>query len=206
MAVKKKSARKTPARKTASRRAPAKKSSSKAKSKSKTKPKPKKVPPIPKGMHSVTPGLVFKDANAALAFYRTAFGAKELYRLVEPAGRVGHAEMMIGDSLVMMSDEYPEIGIMSAEHYEGSPVRLSIVVKNPDAAFKRALDAGAVETRPLQNEFYGWRSGIVRDPFGYHWFITSQVEVVSPKQMQKRWNKMLASMSPGNAGQDADGG
>jgi len=162
---------------------------------------PKKVPPVPKGVHTITPSLCFQDAAFALAFYEKAFGAKELYRLSEPGGKVGHAEMRIGDSLVMLSDEYPEMAILSAKTRGGSPIRLSLTVKNADAAMERAVAAGATVVRPLRDEFYGWRSGVIMDPFDYSWFIMSQIETISPKEMQKRWTKMLsASKTEGSAG------
>jgi PhnB protein len=182
MATKKKTRAKRPqTRKSAARKAPARKA------------KAKKVDPIPKGMHTLTPSLSFKDAQAALKFYKEAFGGKELYRLCEPGGKIGHAEMMIGDSVIMMGEEYPSMSIYGAEHYGGSPVRLNIAVKDVDRAFKRAVDAGAEVARPVEDQFYGWRSGIVKDPFGYSWYISSQIEELSPKQMQKRWDKMMAS-------------
>ncbi len=158
--------------------------------------KAKKVDPIPKGMHTLTPALAVKDANAALKFYKEAFGAKELYRLSEPGGKIGHAEMMIGDSLIMLGEEYPDMKLFAADHYGGSPIRLNIAVKNVDKAFERAVAAGAEVARPVENQFYGWRSGIVKDPLGYHWFISSQIEEVSPKQMQKRWDKMMSEARP----------
>ncbi len=166
--------------------APRKKTPQKAQKK-----KPKKVAPIPKGTHTVSPMFTFKDANAAIAFYKKAFGAKELFRLNEPSGKLGHAEIMIGNSLIMMGEEYPDMALYAADHYEGVPIRMNIVVKDVDAVFKQAVKAGAKATRPVQNQFYGWRSGNLKDPFGYHWMISTQVEVVTPKQMQKRWNKMF---------------
>jgi PhnB protein len=158
--------------------------------------KARKVPPIPKGVHTVTPSMCFQDAAFAIQFYEKAFGAKELYRLTEPGGKVGHAELRIGDSVIMMSDEYPELAILSAKSLHGSPMRLALTVKNADAFMERALAAGATVVRGMQNEFYGYRSGIVMDPFGYSWFIMSQIETVSPKEMQKRWTKLLAASKP----------
>ncbi len=183
---------------------PAKKSVNKAAKKvkpaAKSRPKSRKAPPIPKGFHTITASLCFQDAAFAMQFYEKAFGAKELYRLSEPSGKVGHAEMRIGDSIIMVSDEYPQMAILSAKTRGGSPIRLSLTVKNPDAMMERAIAAGCTVIRPLQNEFYGWRSGVIMDPFDYSWFITSQVEVVSPKEMQKRWTKMLAAHKPEAAG------
>jgi PhnB protein len=178
MAAKKK-ARTKPSRKSAARKPVSNKS--------------RKVDPIPKGMHTLTPALSFKDAGAALAFYKEAFGAKELYRLDTPDGKIGHAEMKIGDSVFMMGEEWPDLEVYSAEHYKGTPIRINIAVKDADKAFERAVAAGAEVVRPVEDQFYGWRSGNVRDPFGYYWMIGSQIEVVSPKQMQKRWQKMMAS-------------
>jgi PhnB protein len=155
--------------------------------------KPRKADPIPKGIHTVAASLCFQDAAFAMLFYEKAFGAKELYRLSEPGGRIGHAEMRIGDSVVMLSDEYPDMAILSAKTLNGSPIRLHLSVKNPDACMERAIHAGATLVRPMQDEFYGWRSGVVTDPFGYSWFIASQIEVVSPKEMQTRWDKMMAA-------------
>jgi PhnB protein len=198
MAARKKSRKNTatPARK-ASRKTVQKRVSKPA---AKTKGRTRKVDPIPKGFHTITASLCFQDAAFAMAFYERAFGAKELYRLSEPGGRIGHAEMRIGDSVIMLSDEYPDMAILSAKTMGGSPIRLSIVVKNPDAMMDQAVAAGATIVRPLHNEFYGWRSGVVMDPFGYCWFITCQIEVVSPKEMQNRWTRMLAvSKTEGNA-------
>ncbi len=171
----------------------------------KAAPKAKKINPIPTGMHAITPSLVFKDAEAALKFYRAAFGAKELYRLTEPGGKIGHAEMMIGNSLIMIGEEYPDMKIYSAQHYKGSPVRMHIAVADADKIFKKAIAAGAKVGRPLTNEFYGWRTGVVQDPFGYYWSIGTQIEELTPKQMQKRWDKMMADVPPGYPAQDADG-
>jgi PhnB protein len=183
MATKKKASKKRPQPK----RKPARKAAPRAKA--------KKVDPIPKGMHTLTPALSFKDAGAALAFYKEAFGAKELYRLDTPDGKIGHAEMKIGDSIFMMGEEWPDMEVYSAEHYKGTPIRMNIAVKDVDKAFERAVAAGATVARPVENQFYGWRSGNLKDPFGYYWMIGSQIEVVSPKQMQKRWQKMMAAPS-----------
>jgi len=156
----------------------------------------RKVPPVPKGYHTVAAALCFQDAAFAIAFYENAFGAKEIFRLVEPGGKIGHAEIKIGDSPIMISDEYPEMAVLSAKTLNGSPIRLNLMVKNADAFFHKAVSAGATVVRPLQDEFYGFRGGVVADPFGYTWCIMSQVEVISPKDMQARWSKMLAAHKP----------
>lgn len=131
------------------------------------------------------------DAKAAIDFYVKAFGAVELFRLVEPAGRVGHAEIKIGDSVLMLNDEYPDFGAKSPASVGGSPVAFRIEVPDADAAFDRAVKAGATVVRPLQDEFYGDRMGMVACPFGYRWALSMPKEQVSPAEMQKRWTKML---------------
>ncbi len=131
------------------------------------------------------------DAKAAIAFYIKAFGAVELFRLVEPAGRVGHAEIRIGDSVLMLNDEYPDFGAKSPASVGGSPVAFRIEVPDADAAVGRAVKAGATVVRPVQDEFYGDRMGMVACPFGYRWSLAAPKEQVSPAEMQKRWSKML---------------
>lgn len=131
------------------------------------------------------------DAKAAIAFYIKAFGAVELFRLVEPAGRVGHAEIQIGDSVLMLNDEYPDFGAKSPASVGGSPVAFHIQVPDADAAVARALKAGATAVRPVQDEFYGDRMGMVACPFGYRWALSTPKEKVSPAEMQKRWTRML---------------
>lgn len=183
MATKKKSPKKRPSPKRAQRKTPARKAKS------------RKADPIPKGMHSLTPMLTFKSAGAALAFYKEAFGARELYRLTEPSGKIGHAEMMIGNSLIMLAEEYPDMALFAADHYGGIPMRVHIAVKDVDRTFARAIQAGAQATRPVEDQFYGWRTGNLKDPFGYHWIISTQIENISPKEMQKRWNKLFEKPS-----------
>lgn len=207
MPARKKPAQKKPALKKAARTAPRKADQKRVRPKSPRKAKPKarpkagKVAPIPKGFHTVTASLCFQDADFAIAFYEKAFGAKEIFRLTEPGGKVGHAEIRIGDSVIMMSDEYPDLAVLSAKTLTGCPIRLSLTVENPDAFMARTVASGATVIRPMQNEFYGWRGGVVMDPFGYTWLITCQVEKVSPKEMQSRWNKMIAAHKPeGSAG------
>lgn len=131
------------------------------------------------------------DAKAAITFYVKAFGAVELFRLVEPAGRVGHAEIRIGDSVLMLNDEFPDFGAKSPASVGGSPVAFRIEVSDADAAVDRAVKAGATVVRPVQDEFYGDRMGMVACPFGYRWSLATPKEQVSPAEMQKRWTKML---------------
>jgi len=159
-----------------------------AKRRSAAKPKANaKKTVVPK----LTPYICVRDAKAAIAFYRKAFGAIEKYRLSEPGGKIGHAEIAIGASVVMMSDEHPDFGALSPTMLGGSPTSFHLKVENADKAVKRALKAGATLVRPVADQFYGERSGMVADPFGYRWFLGADVENVSPKEMQKRYAKAM---------------
>lgn len=179
----------------AKKRAKAKKAPNKKKAAPKKKAKVAKVSYLPKGFHTVVPYLCVKDTAMALEFYRKAFGAKEVMRLEMPGNKIGHAEFTIGDSHLMISDEAPQMGALSAESMGGSPIKLNISVKNVDKFVENALANGATIVRPVMDQFYGIRSGMVSDPFGYSWFIGTQIEVLTPKQMQKRWARMLAEMA-----------
>jgi len=143
------------------------------------------VKPIPEGYHSVTPYLSIKGAVKALEYYKKAFGAIELLRM-EHEGRIGHAEIKIGDSPIMLADEYPEMGSVSPQTLGGSPVGIMIYVENVDTIFKQAIDAGGVEKKALQDQFYGDRSGTLTDPFGHVWTVATHVEDVSPEEIEKR--------------------
>jgi PhnB protein len=144
------------------------------------------VKPIPDGYHSLTPYLVVKGAGDAIDFYKNAFGATERMRLQSPDGKVGHAELDIGDSCFMLADEHPEMGAVGPETVGGTPVSLMIYCENVDQVFKRAIEAGAVELRPLKDQFYGDRSGSLRDPYGHHWTIATHTEDVTPEQIAER--------------------
>jgi PhnB protein len=144
------------------------------------------VKPVPDGYHTVTPYLIVKDAAAAIDFYKKAFGATEEMRMEMPGGKVGHAEIKIGDSRVMLADEFPEMGAKGPQSYGGTPVSLLLYVPDVDARFKQAIAAGGKETRPLKDQFYGDRSGTLTDPFGHTWTIASHVEDVPPAEMQTR--------------------
>jgi PhnB protein len=144
------------------------------------------VKPVPDGYHSVTPYLVCGDAAKAIDFYKTVFGAEELMRMPSPGGRVGHAELRIGDSVIMLADEHPEVGARSPKTVGGTPVSLMVYVPDVDAVFKKAIAGGAKQDRPLENQFYGDRSGTVTDPFGHQWTIATHVEDVPPEEMEKR--------------------
>jgi PhnB protein len=147
---------------------------------------PSTVKPIPEGYHTVTPYLIVKGAARAIDFYVRAFGAKELFRMAQPDGRVGHAELQIGDSRVMLADEYPEIGAKSPQAYGGSAVTIHLYVPDVDAVVERAVAAGAQLTRPVADQFYGDRNGGVTDPFGHAWFVSTHVEDVSPEEIERR--------------------
>ena len=143
------------------------------------------VKPIPDGYHSVTPYLVVDDAKAAIDFYTRAFGAKEKFRL--PMGdRIGHAEIQIGDSHVMLADEMPDMGHIGPKGRGGTTVSLMVYVPDVDAAWKQAIDAGATQVRPLENQFWGDRLGSLSDPFGHVWSLASTIEEVPPEEMQRR--------------------
>lgn len=144
------------------------------------------VKPIPDGYHSVTPYLIVHDAAAALAFYQRAFNATELMRMPMLGGKIGHAEIKIGDSLLMLADEFPEMGARSPQSYGGSPVSICLYVENVDKLFAQALAAGAKEVRPLRDQFYGDRSGTLTDPFGHVWNVATHTEDLTPEQIQQR--------------------
>ncbi len=144
------------------------------------------VKSIPDGYHSVTPYLIIKGAADAIEFYKKAFGATQLLRMPQPDGKIGHAEIKIGDSPVMLADESPELGHVSPKALGGSPVSLMIYVDDVDAVFNRAVAEGAETKQPLENKFYGDRAGSLKDPFGHTWHIATHVEDVSEEEMQKR--------------------
>ncbi|MCC6142878.1 MAG: VOC family protein [Candidatus Hydrogenedentes bacterium] len=142
--------------------------------------------PIPEGYHAVTPYLIVQQAAQAIAFYRRVFSAEEKFRMNEPDGRIGHAELFIRDSALMLADEYPELGILSPTTIGGAGVSLVLHVEDADRVYNAALDAGATVLRPIQNQFYGDRSGTVRDPFGHVWTISTHVEDVPTEEIRAR--------------------
>ena len=143
------------------------------------------VKPIPEGYHSVTPYLIIKGAAGAIDFYKQAFGATELFRM-EHQGKIGHAEIKIGDSPIMLADESTEMGYLAPAALGGSPVSLMIYVEDVDTIYKQAIASGGVELKPLQDQFYGDRSGTLKDPFGHIWHIATHKEDVTPEEMDKR--------------------
>lgn len=143
-----------------------------------------KVKAIPDGYHSVQPYLILNDAAAAIDFYIKAFGAKERLRM-EKDGRIGHAEIEIGDSCVMLADEHPQIGAYSAKHYGGTPVSLMVYVDNCDAVYAQAIKSGATSEREPTDQFYGDRMAGVVDPFGFKWYIGTHIKDVSKEELQQ---------------------
>ena len=143
------------------------------------------VKPIPEGYHSVTPYLIIKGAAEAIDYYKKAFGATELFRM-EHNGKVGHAEIKIGDSPIMLADEHPEMGYVGPKTIGRTPVSLMIYVDDVDTVYPRAIAEGGVEVKPLQDQFYGDRSGTLTDPFGHVWTISTHKEDVSPEEMDRR--------------------
>jgi PhnB protein len=153
------------------------------------------VKPIPDGYPQVTPYLAVAGADDAIEFYGKVLGAKERMRMPMPGGRVGHAELQIGDSLIMLSDEFPEMGNKGPKTLGGTPVTISVYVDDVDAVFDRAIDAGAKELRPVEDQFYGDRSGQFEDPFGHRWSVATHVEDVPPDEMAARAEKAMAAMA-----------
>jgi PhnB protein len=149
------------------------------------------VKPIPDGYHSVTPYLILDDAARALEFYKKAFGAVELLRMPAPGGRIGHAEIRIGDSPIMLADESPQMNARSARSFGGSPVSLMVYVENVDALVAQAVAAGGKLVRPVADQFYGDRTGGIDDPFGYHWYLATHVEDVPPDELERRAAKAM---------------
>lgn len=145
----------------------------------------------PVGFHGATPYLCCRDAARALDFYRAAFGAVETMRLAEPSGRIGHAEFKIGDAVIMVSDEYPEMKVVSPQALGGTPVALHLYVPDVDRFCARAVEAGATLARPPADQFYGDRAAQLQDPFGHRWSIATRIEEVSTEEMQRRYDAMM---------------
>jgi PhnB protein len=151
--------------------------------------------PIPEGYHTVTPYLAVEDATEAIEYYTKAFGAKERVRMETPDGNVGHAELEIGDSLVMLSDPFPQASTKPPNELGGTSVSVFLYVEDVDAVVKQAVDAGATVTMEVADQFWGDRFGSVKDPFGHLWSIATHVEDVPPEEMAERAKAAMAAMS-----------
>ncbi len=151
------------------------------------------VKPVPDGYPRVTPYLVIDGASDAIEFYKSVLGATERMRMPGPGGKVGHAELEFGDSVVMLADEYPDMGFKGPKSLGGTPVTIGVYVEAVDDVFARALQAGAKELRPVENQFYGDRSGQFEDPFGHRWTVSTHVEDVPPDEMAKRAAEAMSS-------------
>jgi PhnB protein len=143
-------------------------------------------------IHEMFPYLCVPDAAKAIEFYGTVFGAREKLRLTEPSGRIGHAELDFGPGTLMLADEFPEFGITAPKPGSGASVTIHLHVDNADDVIGRAVEAGATLEMAPKDEFYGERSGCIRDPFGHRWNIGHQIERVSPEEMQRRYTELLA--------------
>jgi PhnB protein len=141
---------------------------------------------IPEGYRTATPYLIIKGAAEAIDFYKRAFGATELLRMADPQGRVGHAEIKIGDSVIMLADEHPAMGYRGPRSLGGSSVSILLYLENVDAVFERAVKAGAKAQRAVADQFYGDRSGTLEDPFGHVWTVATHVEDVPAEELQRR--------------------
>src|SRR6476659_2562246 len=157
------------------------------------------VKPIPEGYPQVMPYLTVDDANAAIEFYAAVFGAKERLRMPAPEGKIGHAELEIGDSVVMLADAFPDMGNQTPAALGGTPVTVMVYVPDGDTVFDRALKAGATEERKVENQFYGDRAGQFVDPFGHRWFVASHVEDVPPEEMAKRAAAAMGGWPPSSS-------
>ena len=147
------------------------------------------VKPIPDGYHTITPYLIVQGAAAAIDFYKKAFGATELMRMPMPGGKIGHAEIQIGNSRLMMADEFPEMGAKAPPAFGGSPVGLMVYVEDVDAVFNRAVAAGAKVKKAVADQFYGDRSGQLTDPFGHEWTVATHKEDLTMEEIARRMPK-----------------
>jgi PhnB protein len=150
---------------------------------------------IPDGYRTATPYLIVKGAADAIEFYKRAFGATEMLRMADPQGRVGHAEIKIGDSVIMLADEHPAMGYRGPRSLGGSSVSILLYLEHVDDVYARAVKAGAKALRPVTNQFYGDRSGTLEDPFGHVWTVATHVEDVPPEEMKRRADAAMRSAS-----------
>lgn len=151
------------------------------------------VKPIPDGYPRVTPYLCVNGAEAAIEFYTSVLGAQERMRMPGPDGTIGHAELTLGDSVIMLADEAAEIGVVSPKAIGGTPVTISVYAEDADAVFDAAVGAGASSLQPMTDQFYGDRSGQFEDPFGHRWSVATHIEDVPPEEMERRMAEMMGS-------------
>jgi PhnB protein len=163
-----------------------------------------KYPEVPKGYSSVTAYLVAQDAAKAIDYYKDVFGAKETMRMPAPGGRIGHAELTIGDSKIMLCDESLEMNARGPRSVGGSPVTIMVYVKNVDAIVERAVAKGGKLLRPVKDQFYGDRSGAVEDPQGHFWHVSTHIEDVTPKELKRRMEAMMKESAPKPAPKPAE--
>jgi PhnB protein len=182
------------ARKSKARKAPAR---AKAKGKAAARPAPKKVSPVPAGYHTATPYLTVNDGVGALEFYKRALGAREVMRMAAPGGKIGHAEIRIGDSHIMLSDEFPGTSTKAPTSLGGTTGSIMLYLPNVDVAFKKAIDAGCKSIMAPTDMFWGDRFGKLEDPYGNQWAMATHKEDVPPKQMAERAKAAMAAMAPG---------
>ena len=149
---------------------------------------------VPEGYHSVSPALAIDGAAEAIDFYKRAFGAKERFRMPAPDGKIAHAELEIGDSVVMLSDPFPHSTVKPPTQLGGTSVGVFVYVEEVDAVFQQAVDAGATVTMALEDMFWGDRFGSVTDPYGHHWSLATHVEDVPPEEMEERAKQAMAAM------------
>ncbi len=147
--------------------------------------------PVPEGYHTASPYLIVANASAALEFYCVAFDATMKRRLAMPDGKIMHAEILIGDSILMLADEFPSHEAFCPEHFGGSPVSIVLYVENADAVYTQAIRAGATALRPMANQPFGDRSGTIRDPFGHRWTLTTHSEDISGEEIERRFAEMM---------------
>jgi PhnB protein len=156
----------------------------------------KKAQAIPKGYHTVTPSIVVAGADKAIDFYTKAFGAEEIMRFPGPDGAIMHAEIRIGDSIVMLGDEMPEQGGRSPKSFGGTPVSLFVYREDVDAAWDQAVNAGAKTVMPLADQFWGDRTGCLEDPFGHRWWLAQHVQDLTPEELQRNAESFFSQMQP----------
>ena len=156
----------------------------------------KNAPATPKGYHTVTPSLCIAGAAKAIEFYKKALGAEELMRFPGPDGKLMHAEIKVGDSIIMLADEMPDMGAKGPKSIGGTPVSFFVYGEDVDAAWKRAVDAGAKEVVPLADQFWGDRTGCLEDPFGHQWWLATHVKDLTPEEIRKNAEAHFSQMQP----------